>query len=53
MRIVELDGRRNAPIDRGECTDLLADAAKIIRELYIGNSQSMQFNVMSLGPPPS
>jgi len=51
MRIVELDGRRNGPIDRGECTDLLADAAKIIRELYIGGSQSMQFNVMSLGPP--
>ncbi|KAJ6581342.1 hypothetical protein B0H19DRAFT_1207323 [Mycena capillaripes] len=51
MRIVELDGRRTGPIDRGECTDLLADAAKIIRELYIGGSQSMQFNVMSLGPP--
>lgn len=24
MRIVELDGRRNGPIDRGECTNLLA-----------------------------
>ncbi|KAJ7918971.1 hypothetical protein B0H13DRAFT_2231061 [Mycena leptocephala] len=53
MRIVELDGRRNGPIDRGECTNLLADAAKIIRELYIGDSQSMHFNVMSLGPPSS
>ncbi|KAJ6591733.1 hypothetical protein DFH09DRAFT_1259295 [Mycena vulgaris] len=66
MRIVELDGRRNGPIDRGECTDLLAvcvsgrdlgrctdvfqDAAKIIQKVYMGNSQSMQFNVMSLGP---
>ncbi|KAJ7355420.1 hypothetical protein DFH08DRAFT_912432 [Mycena albidolilacea] len=49
-RVVELDGRRNGPIDRGACTDLLADAAKIIRDQYIGDSQSMQFNVMSLGP---
>ncbi|KAJ7155574.1 hypothetical protein C8R43DRAFT_1000466 [Mycena crocata] len=53
MRVIELDGRRAGPIDRGECTDLLADAAKIIKELYIGNSQSMSFNVMSLGPHPS
>ncbi|KAJ7695172.1 hypothetical protein B0H17DRAFT_1056689 [Mycena rosella] len=50
MRVVELDGRRNGPIDRGECTDLLADAAKVIQEVYMGNSQSMQFNVMALGP---
>ncbi|KAF7356731.1 Ubiquitin carboxyl-terminal hydrolase [Mycena venus] len=50
MRVVELDGRRDGPIDRGKCTDLLTDAAKIIREQYIGESQSMQFNVMSLGP---
>ncbi|KAJ7245133.1 hypothetical protein B0H12DRAFT_1127928 [Mycena haematopus] len=49
--VVELDGRRTGPVDRGACTDLLADAAKIIREQYIGESQSMQFNVMSLGPP--
>ncbi|KAJ7115800.1 peptidase C12, ubiquitin carboxyl-terminal hydrolase [Mycena epipterygia] len=53
MRLVELDGRRAGPIDRGECTDLLADAAKVIQEVYIGNSQSMQFNVMSLGPKTS
>ncbi|KAJ6518653.1 hypothetical protein C8R45DRAFT_948827 [Mycena sanguinolenta] len=51
MRVIELDGRRNGPIDRGACTDLLADAAKIIREQYMGESQSMQFNVMALGPP--
>ncbi|KAJ7449549.1 hypothetical protein FB451DRAFT_1287264 [Mycena latifolia] len=48
MRLVELDGRRNGPIDRGECTDLLADAAKVIQKVYMGNSKSMQFNVMAL-----
>ncbi|KAJ7767453.1 hypothetical protein DFH07DRAFT_866891 [Mycena maculata] len=49
-RLIELDGRRAGPIDRGECADLLKDAAKVIQEVYIGNSQSMNFNVMSLGP---
>ncbi|KAJ7077899.1 hypothetical protein B0H15DRAFT_861344 [Mycena belliarum] len=50
MRIVELDGRRNGPVDRGECTDLLADAAKVIQESYMKDSQSVHFNVMALGP---
>ncbi|KAK7030738.1 ubiquitin carboxyl-terminal hydrolase [Favolaschia claudopus] len=49
-RLIELDGRRNGPIDRGACTDLLKDAAQTIQNLYVGESQSMQFNVMSLGP---
>jgi len=53
MRLIELDGRRAGPIDRGKCTDLLKDAAKVIQEVYMGNSQSMHFNVMSLGPVPS
>ncbi|KAJ7224439.1 hypothetical protein GGX14DRAFT_513286 [Mycena pura] len=53
MRIVELDGRRAGPIDRGKCTNLLADAAKLIQKLYIDGSFSVQFSVMALGPAPS
>ncbi|EPQ56352.1 ubiquitin carboxyl-terminal hydrolase-like protein isozyme L3 [Gloeophyllum trabeum ATCC 11539] len=51
QRLVELDGRRVGPIDRGPCTDLLNDVAKFIKERYIAGSSSMQFSVMSLGPP--
>jgi len=50
MRLIELDGRRAGPIDRGECTNLLEDATKVIKDVYMRNSQSMEFNVMSLGP---
>jgi len=49
-RIIELDGRREGPIDRGECTDLLTDAAKIIKEIYIANSSGVQFSMVTLGP---
>nr|GAT42966.1 predicted protein [Mycena chlorophos] len=51
LRVVELDGRRKGPIDRGECTDLLQDVAKIVQEIYIkGGPESLQFSMMSLGP---
>ncbi|KAJ7050502.1 peptidase C12, ubiquitin carboxyl-terminal hydrolase [Mycena amicta] len=54
MRVVELDGRRKGPIDRGECTDLLRDVAKIIQDIYIkGAAESLQFSMMSLGPAES
>jgi len=48
MRLIELDGRRNGPIDRGECTDLLADAAKFINTRYVSASTSLNFNLMAL-----
>ncbi|KAJ8503186.1 hypothetical protein ONZ45_g11074 [Pleurotus djamor] len=51
MRLVELDGTRIGPIDRGECNDFLKDAAKYIRENYIASSSSVQFSILALGPP--
>jgi ubiquitin carboxyl-terminal hydrolase L3 len=51
MRLIELDGRRAGPVDRGECKDLLKDVAKIVKDVYVSQSSSMQFSMMSLGPP--
>ncbi|KAF8193749.1 peptidase C12 ubiquitin carboxyl-terminal hydrolase 1 [Pholiota molesta] len=48
MRLIELDGRRNGPIDRGECADLLSDAAKFIKERYVSTSTSLNFSLMAL-----
>ncbi|CAK5273918.1 unnamed protein product [Mycena citricolor] len=48
QRIIELDGRRSGPIDRGECKDFLADAVKVIKDIYISASQSVEFNIMAL-----
>ncbi|KAF7294498.1 Ubiquitin carboxyl-terminal hydrolase [Mycena kentingensis (nom. inval.)] len=51
QRVIELDGRRAGPIDRGECTDLLKDVAKIVKEVYIeGGGGSLEFSMLSLGP---
>jgi len=48
MRLVELDGRRAGPIDRGECTDLLKDTANFIKTRYMSGTASVQFNIMAL-----
>jgi len=49
MRVVELDGTRLGPIDRGECTDLLKDAAKVVKEYYIGQAaESVEFSMLAL-----
>jgi len=48
MRLIELDGRREGPIDRGECKDLLADAAEFINSQYVKGSASLSFNLMAL-----
>ncbi|KAF9457206.1 hypothetical protein BDZ94DRAFT_1228329 [Collybia nuda] len=50
-RVVELDGRRIGPIDRGECIDLLSDAAKVVKNLYLAKSSGIQFSMVTLGPP--
>ena len=50
-RLIELDGRRSGPIDRGVCIDLLTDAMKFIQEKYVQQSRSMQFSVLALAPP--
>ncbi|KAF8579880.1 cysteine proteinase [Ramaria rubella] len=48
-RVVELDGVRAGPVDRGECTDLLEDVARIVREDFVENSESVKFSLMYLG----
>ncbi|KAG1748094.1 hypothetical protein EDB19DRAFT_1630487 [Suillus lakei] len=47
-RVIELDGGRNGPIDRGECTNLLQDVAKYVKEHYIKESKSVNFSMMAL-----
>ncbi|GLB43457.1 putative ubiquitin carboxyl-terminal hydrolase [Lyophyllum shimeji] len=52
-RIVELDGRRAGPVDRGALEkDLLTDVAKIVKETYVSNTSSVQFSMVALGGPP-
>ncbi|KAF9035229.1 hypothetical protein BJ165DRAFT_1510924 [Panaeolus papilionaceus] len=52
MRLIELDGRREGPVDHGECRDLLKDAANIIKQQFVGNSASLQFSLMALSATP-
>ncbi|KAF8970947.1 cysteine proteinase [Flammula alnicola] len=48
MRLVELDGRRVGPIDRGECRDLLTDVANFVKAHYLSSSTSVYFSLMAL-----
>ncbi|KAF9003071.1 ubiquitin carboxyl-terminal hydrolase [Cyathus striatus] len=50
MRLIELDGRRNGPIDHGECTDLLRNASSVIKERYMSSTSSLNFSLMALAP---
>jgi ubiquitin carboxyl-terminal hydrolase L3 len=58
-RLVELDGRKEAPVDHGPLAagpldSLLADAAAVARAaMAAGGEESIQFNLMALvgGPP--
>jgi len=47
-RLIELDGRRAGPVDRGESTDLLKDVAKYIKEKIVPNAQSSEFSLIAL-----
>lgn len=49
-RVIELDGRRKGPVDRGQCTNLLNDAARIVKDVYLTEGAGMNFNMMYLGP---
>lgn len=51
-RLVELDGMRMGPIDRGECKDLLKDTAKHVKDVYLPRVKSLAFNMMALCPGP-
>lgn len=52
MRLVELDGRRAGPIDRGVSANFLTDVAKIVKEKYIAHTASMQFSLIALSGGP-
>ncbi|KAM6499043.1 cysteine proteinase [Amanita muscaria] len=54
MRLIELDGTRQGPVDRGESSehDFLKDVGKIIKKIYFTNSDTMLFSLMALAPPP-
>ncbi|THV04483.1 peptidase C12, ubiquitin carboxyl-terminal hydrolase 1 [Dendrothele bispora CBS 962.96] len=49
--LVELDGRRAGPVDRGVCEDLLIDTIKFVKDTYVAKSASIHFSMTSLGPP--
>ncbi|KAG6856669.1 hypothetical protein H0H87_002046 [Tephrocybe sp. NHM501043] len=50
-RIIELDGRREGPVDRGECgPDFLESVAQTVKDHYLANTTSVQFNMLALGP---
>ncbi|KAK2467558.1 hypothetical protein APHAL10511_000413 [Amanita phalloides] len=51
QRLVELDGRRRGPIDRGECRNLLCDAAEHVKSTYFSKSDAILFSLMALAPP--
>ncbi|KAK1924210.1 peptidase C12, ubiquitin carboxyl-terminal hydrolase [Papiliotrema laurentii] len=52
-RVVELDGGREGPFDRGLCTDLLRDTAKIVQEKYIDRADGdINFNMIVLAGQP-
>lgn len=50
-RLIELDGRRNGPVDRGHCHSLLEDSARFIKDNYVGLSESLEFSMLALAPP--
>jgi len=52
-RIIELDGGRVGPVDRGPVSsgDLLLDVAEFIKKNYMDQSSSMQFGMAALSPP--
>ncbi|CCL99672.1 uncharacterized protein FIBRA_01693 [Fibroporia radiculosa] len=51
LRLLELDGRRIGPIDRGESTNLLEDVAKYVKLNYLSQTASVQFSMIALAPP--
>lgn len=52
-RLVELDGVRSGPFDYGPSTDLLRDAAKVVRDKYIPQAEGdVSFSMVVLAGEP-
>jgi ubiquitin carboxyl-terminal hydrolase L3 len=51
-RVVELDGDKGGPIDRGVCVNLLEDAARVIQEEYMAKESGnmRDYAVLALAP---
>ncbi|KAF9653328.1 peptidase C12 ubiquitin carboxyl-terminal hydrolase 1 [Thelephora ganbajun] len=49
-RLIELDGSRDGPMDHGPVNNFLKDVAKVVQEDFMGSSESLEFNLMYLGP---
>ncbi|KAH9973188.1 peptidase C12 ubiquitin carboxyl-terminal hydrolase 1 [Lactifluus volemus] len=47
-RLIELDGGRAGPVDRGESVDLLKDVAKYVKEQIIPKAPSLEFSMIAL-----
>ena len=52
MRLLELDGRRDGPVDRGISTNFLEDVSKIVKEVYMNSTTSAEFSMLALSVPP-
>ncbi|KAH8996183.1 peptidase C12 ubiquitin carboxyl-terminal hydrolase 1 [Lactarius hatsudake] len=48
QRLIELDGGRAGPVDRGESTNLLKDVAKYVKEKIIPKAPSLEFSLIAL-----
>ncbi|KAH9962574.1 peptidase C12 ubiquitin carboxyl-terminal hydrolase 1 [Russula dissimulans] len=48
LRLIELDGGRAGPVDRGTSTDLLKDVAKYVKEEIIPKAPSLELSMIAL-----
>ncbi|PFH45749.1 hypothetical protein AMATHDRAFT_77937 [Amanita thiersii Skay4041] len=47
-RLIEFDGRRKGPIDRGECQSFITDVTKVIKEKYLVGTKSDKYSMIVL-----
>ncbi|KAH8093763.1 hypothetical protein BXZ70DRAFT_380934 [Cristinia sonorae] len=51
MRIIELDGDRVGPLDRGVTTDFLRDVVRFVKEGYMKQTTNLGFTMIALATP--
>ena len=49
-RLLELNGARDGPVDRGTCENLLEDVAKFVKETHVDHTADPKFSMLALGP---
>jgi len=50
-RLIELDGSRDGPMDHGPFDNFSKGVAKVVKEDFMGCSESLNFSLMYLAPP--